>query len=284
MKATLVCTAGIAMTDPATDNYHSPGGLRQTAGRDTMMRDRSGDETAEPERDMARSSESRRSCLGGHSRSRPSFSDPAVVQRGPDHGTRGIGFLRCVVDRLPGSELIVAEDGSTDGAPRFFAAYALDPRLRPSSCRPPQGLCPFLDGRSLPREQSLHFYSDRLQFCPADSGRCTSGEGFDLVTGRRVGRNDQCYASLDLRLQRLAATGLQGRHPGCGQRFQALQSPRRRRVFPRLGFKDLVGSELVLRTIRAGLLMARWPWTINRDGTNRGDCRSEESPGRWPQR
>ncbi len=222
-----------------------------------MMRDRSGDETAEPERDMARSSspdvhasvaipEADRVSL-----ILLSYNEAQTIER------EALGFLRCVVDRLPGSELIVAEDGSTDGTTEILR----------SLCASTRGLVHLHADRRKGYARSLMdavshasnpciFYSDTgFKFCPADFWKVYERRReFDLVTGRRVGRTDQCYRRvLTYGYNLLLRLIFRGDTRDADSGFKLFNRRVVEQVFPRLGFKDLVGSELVLRTIRAGL-------------------------------
>ena len=180
-----------------------------------------------------------------------SYNEAQTIER------EALGFLRSVVDRLPGSELIVAEDGSTDGTTEILR----------SLCASTQGLVHLHADRRKGYARSLidavsHasnpciFYSDTgFKFCPDDFWKVYERRmEFDLVTGRRVGRTDQCYRRvLTYGYNLLLRLIFRGDTRDADSGFKLFNRRVVEQVFPRLGFKDLVGSELVLRTIRAGL-------------------------------
>jgi glycosyltransferase involved in cell wall biosynthesis len=221
------------------------------------MYDYSGDVAAEPERDLAGCS----SPDGNASLAIPKGDRVSLILLSYNEAQtiecEARGFLQSVVDRLPGSELIVAEDGSTDGTTEILR------RLSAST----QGLVHLHADRRKGYARSLidavsHasnpyiFYSDTgFKFCPDDFWKVYERRAeFDLVSGQRVGRTDQCYRRvLTYGYNLLLRLIFRGEIRDADSGFKLFNRRVVEQVFPRLGFKDLVGSELVLRTIRAGL-------------------------------
>jgi len=173
-------------------------------------------------------------------------------------------FHASIIRRLPGSELIVAEDGSTDGTPGILCALKEELGIVHLSCPDRKGYARALREAALAASNDLIFFSDTgLKHDPEDFWTLYRQAGnYDLVVGRKTGRKDQLYRRLltwgynlflrttfSLREVRDADSG-----------FRLFNRKVVDQVFrPGLRFKSLVGSEVVLRTLAAGLRYGEVP-------------------------
>ena len=185
------------------------------------------------------------------------------------------GFLQDVVGRLPGSELIVAEDGSTDGTTEILRSLASSTRglVHLHGDRRKGYARSLIDAVSSARNPYIFYCDTGLKFRPEDFWKVYQRRAeFDLVTGHRVGRTDQYYRRvLTCVYNLLLRLTFRGNIHDADSGFKLFNRCVVDQVFPHLGFKDLVGSELVLRTIRAGLRYAEVPVDyLPRRGESRG--------------
>ena len=172
-------------------------------------------------------------------------------------------FLQAVVEFLPGSELIIAEDGSTDGTTEILRRLSEStPGLLHLHGDQRKGYARSLIDAVAHARNPYVFYSDAgFKFRPEDFWRLYERcAALDLVTGHRVGRTDQRHRRVltqgyNLLLRLLFRSDIRDADSG----FKLFNRRVVEQVFPHLGFKDLVGSELVLRTIRAGLRYGEVP-------------------------
>jgi len=198
-----------------------------------------------------------------------SYNEAGTIER------EARGFLQDVVGRLPGSELIVAEDGSTDGTTEILRSLASSTReLVHIHGDRRKGYARSLIDAVLSARNPYIFYCDTgLKFRPEDFWKVYQRRAeFDLVTGHRVGRTDQYYRRvLTCVYNLLLRLTFRGNIHDADSGFKLFNRCVVDQVFPHLGFKDLVGSELVLRTIRAGLRYAEVPVDyLPRRGESRG--------------
>ena len=167
-------------------------------------------------------------------------------------------FHDAIVGRLAGSEFIVAEDGSTDGTSEILQDLARRIGIRHLTGTERKGYKrAFLDAIFSARNPYVFF---------SDSGGKHDPEEFwklyplraecDLIVGRKTGRKDQLYRQLLTWSYNFALRQYFGfeeiRDADSGFRLfnravidQVLRG--------KLTYRNLVASEIVLRTIRSGL-------------------------------
>ena len=185
-----------------------------------------------------------------------------------------VAFHEAIVTRLPGAELIVAEDGSRDGTRNRILETAREVPLRVTGAAERLGY-----GRAVGRAvreatQPWIFLCDAgLKHAPDEFWRLWSvRDEFDYVSGRKTAREDQLYRrflswAYNLLIRRLF--GYEVFDADSGMRLM------NRRVaddiLPRLTFTNFSSSEVVVRAIAAGLRYGEVPVSYRqRAGESRG--------------
>jgi glycosyltransferase involved in cell wall biosynthesis len=186
------------------------------------------------------------------------------------------GFHEAIVAKLPGSELIVAEDGSTDGTTEIIQRLegTLHVVHRFSATR--LGYARALREAVLAAKNDWVFFSDTgLKHDPHDFWKLYERIGdTDLIVGRKTNRSDQLYR----RALTLSFNTYLRLYFDLDNIFDADSGFRlfNRKVIDavfrkEVTFKSLVGSEIVLRTIFAGLRYAEVPVSYSlRVGESKG--------------
>ncbi len=172
-------------------------------------------------------------------------------------------FYREVVEKLPGSELIVAEDGSTDGTGEILRTLAerLPIRLVQGPRRKgyKQAL---LDALELPRHGWVLFSDTGGKFNPEDFWKLEPWrDRFDLIVAVKVSRKDQWYR----RLMTRAFNSLISRYFGFRVRdidsgFRLYRRDLARAITgKKLIFRDLINAEITLRMLATGARLKEVP-------------------------
>lgn len=180
-----------------------------------------------------------------------------------------------VVARLPGSEFIVAEDGSTDGTKEILGRLATELGIVHLTSAERKGYARALKDALLAARCPWIFFSDTggknevADFWKLWAER----EGADLVLGRRSGRTDQLY-------RRAMTWGYNGllrlwfglRATDSDSGFRLYRAGPIRAVAAQDWInRDLVGSEIVLRLHAMGATIREVPILYRqRQGESRG--------------
>ncbi len=185
------------------------------------------------------------------------------------------GFYREVVEKLPGSELIVAEDGSTDGTSEILRRLAERLPIRLVQGRERKGYKrALLDALKLPRREWVLFSDTGGKFNPEDFWKLESHRPeADLIVAVKVSRRDQVYR----RLMTMAFNKLVTRYFGFPVRdidsgFRLYRCKLAQAIACReLIFRDLINAEITLRMLAAGARLKEVPVLATaRPGQSRG--------------
>jgi glycosyltransferase involved in cell wall biosynthesis len=185
-------------------------------------------------------------------------------------------FLDRVVAKVPGAELIVAEDGSTDGTTEILQHLAAETGLFHLSGRERKGYKrAWLDAIAATGGEWVFFSDTGLKHDPGDfDALWAARHQADLIVGRKTDRQDELHR----RLLTWSYNAYLRQRFSIGSVFDADSGFRlfNRRVVDLLArdplqFRGLVASEMVLRTIQAGLRYQEVPITYRgRAGESRG--------------
>lgn len=173
-------------------------------------------------------------------------------------------FHEIIVQKLPGSELIVAEDGSRDGTTEVLTELKKSLDFILISCPGRKGYAQAFRDAVLATRNNLVFFSDTgLKHDPHDFWALYAKiNQFDLVLGRKVDRHDQWYRRLLTWGYNtlLRAYFKQPAVHDADSGFRLFNQTVVDRVLkPGLRFKYLVGSEMVLRALAEPLRYCEVP-------------------------
>ncbi len=187
------------------------------------------------------------------------------------------GLYREVLEKIPGSELVIAEDGSTDGTKEILSRIVPEmPGTR------------LVQGKE--RKGYTRAYKDALQYCRNDliffsdsSGKLDPGdfwklaekiEGNDMVIGCKVNREDPIYRILISRVFNfLVSKYFACRFKDINSGFRLMRKKAIQEVLKEEWYmKHLINFEFTLRVMAHGNRIEEVPITHRRrsHGTSRG--------------
>jgi len=173
------------------------------------------------------------------------------------------GLHEAVISRLPGSELIVAEDGSQDGTKEILQRLEQEISIRLISGEQRKGyIQAYQDALSLARHDWVFFTDSGGKHDPADFWKLHQHiPEYDLVQGSKVNRQDAFYRLLLTRVFNWILNqyfGVDFHDIDCGFRLfsrqLALDLQRQDWIF-----RDLINSELTLRAVYRGYRVKEVP-------------------------
>jgi glycosyltransferase involved in cell wall biosynthesis len=180
-----------------------------------------------------------------------------------------------VVSRIPGSELIVAEDGSTDGTKQIISRLINELNIIHSTAAVRKGYALALrDAVNLAKCPYIFLSDAGNKHNPEDFWRLFPfREEFGLVIGMKCNRTDQLYRQfLTWGYNKLISFyfGIKVRDADSG--FRILKQDIARKVFNEEWVnKDLIASEITLRVIYSGVPVKEVTIFYNqREGESRG--------------
>ena len=184
-------------------------------------------------------------------------------------------FYRQVVEKLPGSEMIISEDGSSDGTSGIVRdlATSLPARLIQDAKRKGYARA-FLDAVQAARSEWVFFSDTGGKFSPDDFWRLEAlRNDADLIIGVREQRQDQLYRRVMTRLFNVLARGY-FRVPthDIDSGFRLF----RKDIFLRaianpFCLKEMISTEITLRMLSLGARLGEVPVTYAaRRGQSRG--------------
>ncbi|HDL63828.1 MAG TPA: glycosyltransferase family 2 protein [Proteobacteria bacterium] len=184
-------------------------------------------------------------------------------------------FYRVVVEKLPGSELIVTEDGSTDGTSELLREIATRLPVKLIQSVERKGYIPaLLDAIELSSQEWILFSDTGGKFAPDDFWRLQERRSdSDLIIGVKVERGDQVYRQVMTRIFNMLIRyyfRIPVRDIDSGLRLfrrdifiNAISEP--------LLLKDMIATELTLRMFALGARLGEVPVVYSsRQGKSRG--------------
>lgn len=175
------------------------------------------------------------------------------------------GLQKAVIDRVPGSEFIVAEDGSTDGTKQILARLQQELAFKLVSGEQRKGYTrAVLDALRLPTHDTILFTDSDGQHDPADFFKLIPYlANNDLVIGWKKPRNDSWHRRLlSWGYNRLISIlfGLHLHDIDCG--FRVMRKTIVDTILPQTRtLKQCVSSEYVIRAHLAGHRICEVPVT-----------------------
>jgi len=168
-------------------------------------------------------------------------------------------FHRAVVAKIPGSELLVAEDGSSDGTDEIlrelvprFSLRLVQEKIRKGYTKA------VLDTLRLPAREWMFFSDTGGKFEPEDFWRLEALRAeADLIIGLRDDRRDRWYRRILTRgLNRLVRDYFRVPLRDCNSGFRLFRKELiQQALSPPLIFNELIATEITLRMVARG---ARW--------------------------
>jgi len=180
-----------------------------------------------------------------------------------------------ILRRLPDSELVVAEDGSRDGTRERIVAVSSEVPLRLLGGQERLGYRrAVLNALESTSSEWICFCDSGLKHDPGDFWKLwTLREDYDLILGRRVGRQDQPYRRVftwgyNFLVRRLFPTRLNDIDTGLRLMRRSVATSI---LESGLFFRNFSSSEVVLRATSAGFRCAEVPVSYRqRVGESRG--------------
>ena len=183
-------------------------------------------------------------------------------------------FHDAIVNRIPGAELIVAEDGSRDGTRERILDAAREVPLRVTGGAERLGYARAVAGAIGESTQPWIFLCDGgLKHDPNDFWRLWEPrERYDYIAGRKTNREDQRYRQFftwgfNLLIRQLFGYEIFDADSGLRLMNRRVADE----IVPRVTFKGFSSSEIVIRTIHAGMRYGEVPISYRqRAGESRG--------------
>ncbi len=183
-------------------------------------------------------------------------------------------FFDTIVRRISGAELIVAEDGSRDGTRERILEAANEIPLRVTGGAERLGYARAVMGAVAEATQPWILLCDGgLKHDPNDFWRMWPlRHEFDYIAGRKTNREDQWYRQLftwgfNLVIRQLFDHEIFDADSG----MRLISRRVADEIVPRVTFKGFSSSEIVLRTLHAGMRYAEVPISYRqRAGESRG--------------
>lgn len=185
-------------------------------------------------------------------------------------------FLETVINKLPGSEFIIAEDGSTDGTTQIIEKLVETKGIKHLTSPNRKGYTKALIDAILCAKNNYIFFSDTgLKNDPQDFWKLYKlRHEYDLIVGRKTNRQDQWYRKLCTNSYNFIIRNYFNLNHvyDADSGFRLFNKKIVETVIrPGLSFKNLVGSEIALKTILHGLSYQEVPIAyFQRNGASRG--------------
>ena len=186
-------------------------------------------------------------------------------------------FKNEIIDKIPGSEFIVAEDGSTDGTTQIIKKLVAELGIRHLTSEERKGYrAALLDAVNAAQNDWIFFSDTGLKHDPKDFWSMYEKiPGNDMIVGRKSNRTDQVYRKLFTWGYNFIIRSYFNYNNifDCDSGFRLFNSKVRKEVFQsgKLFFKELPSSEIVIRTVASGLNYTEVPVSYaQREGVSRG--------------
>jgi glycosyltransferase AglD len=184
-------------------------------------------------------------------------------------------FNAAIIERLPESELVVAEDGSRDGTRERIAAVADEIPLRLLGSAERLGYRrAVLNTLSATSSEWIFLCDSGLKHDPADFWKLWNARhGYDLIVGSRTSRSDQWYrrlftAGFNILVRSLFDTPLLDSDSGLRLMRRSVANAV---VASDLFFRNFSSTEIALRALAAGFRCTEVPVSYRqRVGESRG--------------
>jgi glycosyltransferase involved in cell wall biosynthesis len=187
------------------------------------------------------------------------------------------GIYREVVQKIAGSELVIAEDGSTDGTKEILARIVPEmPGTRLVQGKERKGYTKaYKDVLSLCRNELVFFSDSSGKHDPRDFWKLAELiEDYDMVIGYKIGRSDPFYRIVLSRVFNLLVSCYFGhRFTDINSGFRLMRKKALLRVLDEEWYmKHLINFEFTLRAISHGCRVAEVPVSHSRrlHGESRG--------------
>jgi glycosyltransferase involved in cell wall biosynthesis len=183
-------------------------------------------------------------------------------------------FHEVIVKHVPGAELIVAEDGSSDGTRDRILEVAAEVPLRVTGAAERLGYAKAVKGAVAAARQPWIFLCDGgLKHDPNDFWFIWNArDRYDLIAGRKTNREDQWYRQLftwGFNLVIRQVFGYEIFDADSGMRMLSRRVADE--IVPKAWFRNFSSSEIVIRTIAAGMRYGEVPISYRqRAGESRG--------------
>lgn len=180
-----------------------------------------------------------------------------------------------IVERLPGSELIVAEDGSSDGTSEILRDLAAELPLKLVQGKERKGyIGALLDALKLPSCEWILFSDTGGKFNPDNFWQLAELRGgADIIIGIKKDRRDQYYRRIITRVFNFIVSNyFRVKVQDIDSGFRLFRRNLIRQAIARpLILKDLVASELTLRMLAQSARLAEVPVVYHlRQGKSKG--------------
>ncbi len=180
-----------------------------------------------------------------------------------------------VVEKVPGSEFIIAEDGSTDGTKEILLRLAKDIPLKLVQGKDRRGYAPaFRNALSLPRNDIIFLSDSGGKNDPSDFWKLYERiDAADMVIGLRSGRQDSWFRKiLTWGYNQIVNFYFGSAFKDIDSGFRLVKKKAVQEVLKqRWIFPELISSEFTLRIWAKGFKIREFPVTYrSREGQSRG--------------